>query len=216
MLKAWEAQPHPELAAAFAAIAPEETASERQKRFEPLLKLRPEVEETRLLRAELAIAAEDFPAARRALGDLVEAHPTARALTLMAAIERGEGADDAVVRGWLARALGASRGPQWVCDHCHNIQAEWGPVCDNCAGFDTLSWREPVGGGVPHCEWCRNAAADRRRRRAPVPEVLEPFPEAAPHRRRPAMPRSWPKGCGATRWPSPMRSALARGMSPEK
>lgn len=147
--KAWEAQPHPDLAAAYAAIVPDESPAARLKRFEALLKLRPEADETKLLRAELNIAAEDFPAARRALGDLNEAHPTARSLTIMAAVERGEGADDAVVRGWLARALSASRGPQWVCDKCHNIQAEWGPVCDNCGGFDTLSWCEPPQGGTP-------------------------------------------------------------------
>jgi HemY protein len=147
--KAWEAQPHPDLAAAYAQIAPDETPTERRKRFEPLLKLRPDTDEAHMLRAELAIAVEDFPAARRALGDLVHTHPTQRSLAIMAAVERGEGADDAVVRGWLARALGASRGPQWVCDKCHNIQSEWAPVCDNCSGFDTLSWREPPGGGVP-------------------------------------------------------------------
>lgn len=151
--KAWEAQPHPDLASAYAEIAPQEAAADRLKRFAPLLALRPDHEETRLLRAELHIAAEDFPAARRALGDLVEAHPTQRALAIMAAVERGEGADDAVVRGWLARALTANRGPQWCCDKCHNIQAQWAPVCDNCGGFDTLSWREPphaAGSTLPH------------------------------------------------------------------
>ena len=62
----------------------------------------------------------------------------------MAAVERGEGADDAVIRGWLARALTAPRGPQWCCDKCQAIHTQWVPVCDNCAGFDTLSWREPA------------------------------------------------------------------------
>ena len=147
--KAWEAQPHPDLAAAFAEIAPDETAAERLKRFHALTSVHPEHEETRLLLAELDIVAEDFPAARRALGDLAEKHPTARALTIMAAIERGEGSDDAVVRGWLTRALTASRGPQWVCDKCHNIQSQWAPVCDNCGGFDTLSWREAPEGLGP-------------------------------------------------------------------
>lgn len=147
--KAWEARPHPDLAAVYAAIAPDEAPRDRLKRFEKLLSLRPDHEETKLLRAELSIAAEDFPAARRALGDLVESHPTARVLTLMAAIERGEGAEDAVVRGWLTRALTAPRGPQWCCDKCQNIQAEWTPVCDNCGGFDTLSWREPVQAVMP-------------------------------------------------------------------
>jgi len=142
--KAWGAQPHPDLAAAFAEIVPTETPVERVKRFKALVDIKPDHEETRQLMAELNIAAEDFPAARRALGDLVSKHPTQRVLTIMAAIERGEGADDAVVRGWLARALTAPRGPQWVCSSCHAIHAAWGPVCDNCGGFDTLGWEEPA------------------------------------------------------------------------
>lgn len=142
--KAWAAQPHPDLAAAFAEIAPNETPEERLKRFRALTSIRPDDTETKLLKAELQIAAENFPAARRALDDLVEQHPTQRTLTIMAAIERGEGADDTVVRGWLARALTAPRGPQWVCESCHNIQAAWTPTCDNCSAFDTLAWREPA------------------------------------------------------------------------
>jgi HemY protein len=140
--KAWEAQPHPDLAAAYAAIAPDESPAERLRRFDNLLRLRADHPESRMLRAELMIAAEDFPGARRALGDLIDTHPTARALTIMAAVERGEGGEDASVRGWLTRALTASRGPQWICDKCHAVHADWGPVCDNCGGFDTLSWRE--------------------------------------------------------------------------
>jgi HemY protein len=147
--RSWEAKPHPDLAAAFAAIVPDETPVARLKRFETLLSANPDHEESRLLRAELQLAAEDFPSARRALGDLAETHPTARSLAIMAAIARGEGQDDAVVRGWLARALTASRGPQWVCETCHNIQADWTPTCDNCGGFDTLSWREPPNAAVP-------------------------------------------------------------------
>ena len=141
--KAWDVTPHPDLAHAFAEIEPEETAAQRVKRFAVLLKSHPEHTETRLVAAELHIVAEDFPEARRALGDLVEKAPDARAFTLMAAIERGEGATDAVVQGWLARALQAPRGPQWVCDNCHHIQAEWTPVCENCGSFDTLSWTTP-------------------------------------------------------------------------
>ncbi|NEY90343.1 heme biosynthesis protein HemY [Tabrizicola oligotrophica] len=141
--KAWEGMAHPDLAAVFAEIEPEETPAARLKRFKPLIAQHPDHDETRLMQAEMLIAAEDFPAARRALGDLVERHPTQRALAVMAAIERGEGSDDAVVRGWLSKALVAPRGPQWCCDKCQAIHAEWHPICDNCGGFDTLSWREP-------------------------------------------------------------------------
>ena len=141
--KAWHEAPHPELAAAFAEIVPDETPTERLARFQQLVRVHPDDMETQLLKTELNIAAEDFPAARKALGDLYETAPNARSLTLMAAVEKGSGADDAAVRGWLARAVTASRGPQWVCDSCNNIHASWVPVCTNCNGFDTLSWREP-------------------------------------------------------------------------
>lgn len=139
--KAWEAQPHPDLAAAFAEIEPKETPQARIDRFKTLTRHAPNDPETRMLLAELNIAAEDFPQARRALGDLVQEDPTARSLTLMAAIERGEGAADAVTRGWLTKALAAPRGPQWICDNCQTVHPAWSPTCDNCGAFDTLSWR---------------------------------------------------------------------------
>ncbi len=140
--KAWESQPHPDLAAAFSEIAPNETPQERLKRFAQLSKLNPDHIETRLMMAELNLAAEDFPEARRALGDIVENEPDARALTIMAAIERGEGSSDEVVRGWLTKALSAPRGPQWVCDKCNTIHSDWVPVCSSCDVLDTLSWKE--------------------------------------------------------------------------
>ena len=144
--KAWAVQPHPDLASAFAEIMPDETPEARIKRFRALTSITPDDPETRMLMAELYIGAEDFPAARRVLGDLPEAHPTARALTLMAAVERGEGSDDSVVRGWLTKALVASRGPQWTCDKCGTIHAQWAPVCLGCSAFDTLSWKEAPAG----------------------------------------------------------------------
>ena len=140
---AWQKVRHPDLAAAFADIEPGETPAARVKRFGSLLKLDPDSPESRMLETELHLAAEDFPAARRALGTLAETHPTARSLSLMAAVERGEGASEAVVRGWLAKALGASRGPQWVCDVCGTVHGIWVPVCTSCEAFDTLTWTEP-------------------------------------------------------------------------
>ena len=142
--KAWEAMPHPDLAAAFAEVEPEESPNDRLKRFRALTTIHPENPETQQLLAELLITAEDFPAARRAIGDLPVKHPTQRSLAIMAAIERGEGSDDATVRAWLAKALTSPRGPQWCCDKCQAIHSAWAPICENCGGFDTLSWREPV------------------------------------------------------------------------
>ena len=140
--KAWDSVPHPDLAAAFAAIAPDETPAARLKRFRVLFAKHPNNAEVKLLEAELHIASDDYAAARVALGDLAETAPTARSLTIMAAIERGDGGEDRLVRAWLAKAVTASRGPQWTCDACGHIHADWQPVCENCDGFDTLGWTE--------------------------------------------------------------------------
>lgn len=142
LTKAWSVMPHPDLATAYAEIEPDEDAKARVKRFGTLIAAKPEDDESKMLSAELLIAAEDFPGARRALGDLPVKHPTTRSISIMAAIERGSGADDEVVRGWLAKAVTASRGPQWICDNCHTVAASWGPVCASCHAFDSLSWRE--------------------------------------------------------------------------
>lgn len=141
--KAWNVMPHPDLSAAFAAIEPEETPDARLKRFRTLTRQHMTNPETKMLLAELNIAAGDYAAARKSVGDLAETDPTARSLTIMAAIERGEGSPDSVVEGYLARAVNASRGPQWVCDVCQHVVARWAPVCPSCGSFDTLTWRVP-------------------------------------------------------------------------
>jgi HemY protein len=141
--KAWEVLPHPDLAAAFAEIEPDETPQDRLKRFRALTNARPDNDESRMLLAELLVATEDFPAARRALDDVATRSPTQRSLAILAAVARGEGAEDGIVRDLIARAIAAPRGPQWVCDKCHAIHETWQPVCENCGSFDTLSWKTP-------------------------------------------------------------------------
>lgn len=140
--EAWRTEPHPDIAAAFAALAPDETPEARRKRFGELTKIKSEHPETRMLAAELALADKDWPAARKTMADLAETHPSARALALMAAIEKGDGADEALVRGWLSRAVAAPPPPQWTCGNCGARHAEWMPVCRRCEAFDTLAWRE--------------------------------------------------------------------------
>ncbi|TPE49385.1 heme biosynthesis protein HemY [Amaricoccus solimangrovi] len=141
---AWSANPHPDLAAAFAGIEPTETPAQRRKRFETLIAARPDHAESHLLKAELALADEDFPAARKAMGTLAETDPTTRSLAIMAAVERGTGAPDAVVSGWLTKALSASRGPQWTCEKCNHVHTHWMPICENCGAFDTLAWKSAL------------------------------------------------------------------------
>lgn len=180
LVNAWAEDQHPDLAAAFASLEPNETPAERRRRFDALVGAAPKSAESRLLAAELALAAEDFPAARKALGDLAETEPTTRSLAVMAAVERGQGAPDAVVRGWLAKAVSAPRGPQWICAKCNHMHAAWTPVCGNCGAFDTLDWKSP-----PHTPDGRDAM---------LPLIVggpepEPEPEPGPEVHAEAEPR---------------------------
>lgn len=192
---AWATSPHPDVAEAFAAIEPDETPSQRRKRFATLISAAPGRAESRMVETALAIKAEDFPGARRALGTLAEDEPTARNLTLLAAIERGQGAPDAVVSGWLAKAITASRGPRWVCTNCTGVQNAWTPVCEHCNAFDTLEWRTP-----PHADDQDLAEAAMLPLVTGAPEQAQPEPvetvRTDPAPKTEVKPRSETKGDG--------------------
>jgi HemY protein len=140
---AWRLAPHPELASGFAALAPDEEATARLKRFEQFTKGTDSHPETKMLMAELYVALSDFDAARQALGDLAKTDPTMRALTILAAIERGDGADDQSVRQLLTQAISAQRDPQWICENCGHVDHDWEPVCFNCEAIDSIAWKRP-------------------------------------------------------------------------
>ena len=140
--KAWGIRPHPDLAAAYAAIFPDETTEARKKRFTQLVGKFAEDPESRMLLAELAITDGNFLEARNAMNGLAHENPTVRACAIMAAIERGDGAKEEVVRSWLTKAVSAPRGPQWICDSCHHAHQEWQPICVNCEALDSLDWTD--------------------------------------------------------------------------
>ncbi|MEO1611064.1 MAG: heme biosynthesis protein HemY, partial [Pseudomonadota bacterium] len=139
---AWRANPHPDLATAFAGLAKNETPSERRARFAALTAPNPNHPESRVLTAELAMADRDWAGARKAMGDLAETNPSARAFSIMAAIEKGEGGEDGTVRAFLAKAVAAPRSAQWTCANCGARHQQWMARCDRCDAFDSLDWKE--------------------------------------------------------------------------
>ena len=140
--KAWEVRPHPDLATVFLEVTEKEDHIYRIKSFKSLSRVQANHNETKMFLAELYVSSEDFDAARLVINDLVQSVPTARLLTIRAAISKGEGADDELVRGLLNEALKASRGAQWVCENCSQVHVHWVSVCVNCSSLDTLSWKE--------------------------------------------------------------------------
>lgn len=117
VIESWRRAPHPRLAAAFAAIEPDEAPAARRRRFDKLFEAQPNHPEALFLKAELALTTKDWAEARNALKQLPETEPSARTCAILAAVARGEGRPDAEVRGWLARALGAPRGDESQIGH---------------------------------------------------------------------------------------------------
>jgi HemY protein len=140
---AWALSPHPELAAAYAAIHPNDDTAARARRMSALVQLNPNHAESRLVAAEQAIAQAQWFDARSALEPLTQAPPTARACVLMAEIAQEERGDMTAAQGWLARAARSPRDAQWRCAHCGFVMQDWAPICSNCDAFDSLSWVAP-------------------------------------------------------------------------
>ncbi len=144
LTNAWNLEPHPDLAKAYTALEPDETDSRRHERFKKLIAKTLMHPESRMTMAELAISRGDFGMARHELETLHQDDPTVRTFLIMAAIEKGKGSSDQVVKTLLSNALTAARGNQWVCNSCQQSQQEWHPTCSTCQEFDTLSWRREI------------------------------------------------------------------------
>ena len=140
LTKAWNLEPHPDLAKAYTALEPDETDSQRHERFKKLISKTLMHPESRMTMAELAISRGDFGIARHELETLHQDDPTVRTFLIMAAIEKGKGSSDQLVKTLLSNALTAARGNQWVCNSCQQSQQEWQPICSSCKDFDTLFW----------------------------------------------------------------------------
>jgi HemY protein len=139
---AWTANPHPDLAAAYAHLRPGDSARERLTRIEALAAKAPGNLEAAIAVAHAALDAREFAAARAALVPLVAA-PTRRVAALMAALEDMEG-DQGRSREWMGRAVNARRDPAWTADGF--VSERWLPVSPVTGRLDAFVWKDPLAG----------------------------------------------------------------------
>ena len=139
---AWKANPHPEIADAYAHVRAGDSASDRLKRAETLFRMRPLADEGRHAVARAAIDARDFARAREILTPILMQRPTQKALILMAELEEAETGDRGRAREWLARAVRAPRDPAWTADGV--VLEEWAPVSPVSGKLDAVEWKLPV------------------------------------------------------------------------
>lgn len=139
----WKCGPHPDLARAYMAIAPDETALARTGRFERLHALNPSDAESRIALAEAALEADLWGEAQRHLEAAVSERPTQRVYRLLASLEERRGGNPEAVRQWLLRAASAVAGAAWLCEKCGAADEQWRARCGACDAFDSLAWKLP-------------------------------------------------------------------------
>ena len=138
---AWLAQPHPDLADAYAHVKLGDSARQRLVRIETLAQKAPGHIESGLALARAAIDASEFARARQALEPFVTA-PTQRVAMLMAEIERLEHGDSGRTRAWTLRAVRASHDAVWTADGY--VSDRWRPVSPVTGRLDAFQWQTPL------------------------------------------------------------------------
>ncbi|MCO5132741.1 MAG: heme biosynthesis protein HemY [Xanthobacteraceae bacterium] len=138
---AWTAQPHPDLADAYAHVKLGDSAWHRLTRVETLAAKTPGHIEGALAVARAAIDASEFSRAREALAPFIAA-PTQRVAMLMADIERAEHGDGGRAREWTARAVRALHDPVWTADGY--VSDRWRPVSPLTGRLDAFQWQMPL------------------------------------------------------------------------
>ncbi|MDO8978860.1 MAG: heme biosynthesis HemY N-terminal domain-containing protein [Afipia sp.] len=138
---AWVAQPHPDLADAYAHVRLGDSALNRLGRVEKLAAKVPGHIEGGLAVARAAIDAGEFARAREALAPFTDA-PTQRVAILMAELERAEHGDGGNARSWMLRAVRAALDPAWTADGY--VSERWRPVSPVTGRLDAFQWLTPV------------------------------------------------------------------------
>ena len=140
--RAWRANPHPDLAAAYSGLRPGDSARQRLSRVEMLAAKGPADAEAALAVARAALDAQEFSAARKALAPYT-ASPRKRVAALMAELEMAQG-DEGRGREWMARALNARRDPAWTADAF--VSDHWLPISPVSGRLDAFEWKDPLAG----------------------------------------------------------------------
>ncbi|WFU81486.1 heme biosynthesis HemY N-terminal domain-containing protein [Bradyrhizobium sp. CIAT3101] len=142
---AWLANPHPDLADAYAHVKLGDAARQRLQRVETLAAKTPADKaghvEGQLAIARAAIDATEFARAREVLAPYVN-DPTQRVALLMAELERTEHGDGGRARAWTLRAVRARHDPAWTADGY--VSDRWRPVSPVTGRLDAFQWQTPV------------------------------------------------------------------------
>ena len=141
--KGWAIEPHPQLAEALRASAPDFVRFYKQ--LSDVCRGTENHPASLLALAEAATAADIWGEARRHASSalLASSHPPRAAYRLMAQLERREKGDEKAAAQWLAKAADAAPDPAWLCSACGGAEPDWQATCPCCGTFASFEWRQP-------------------------------------------------------------------------
>ncbi|MEO0394277.1 MAG: heme biosynthesis HemY N-terminal domain-containing protein, partial [Pseudomonadota bacterium] len=144
--KAWQINPHPELAALWLAYSPYEE-QESQLTWMRRLCSNNGIEDHIAL-APLLLKNGIWDEARKRLTSAYEAGGGSRALRMLADLEIKESNDTLAASQWLDKAGQAAPSPCWVSLKTGATQNVWTPFTDDTGHFDALDWLVPAPAGT--------------------------------------------------------------------
>lgn len=207
---AWLANPHPDLADAYAHVKLGDSARQRLQRVETLAAKtsadKPGHVEGQLAIARAAIDATEFARARAVLAPYIN-DPTQRVALLMAEIERAEHGDSGRARAWTLRAVRARHDPAWTADGY--VSDRWRPVSPVTGRLDAFQWQTPVA-SLPSDKGTtiESSAFEEAMLAAPPPKRVTAAPSESPVE--PAAPAPAPAPAAQDNSPPPEAKDVAK------
>lgn len=137
--KSWKAAPRPELGQLMIDFNPMESATERYRRIGGIVGRTATDKVTLHLLSALAMEAEHWPEARRALDDIVNAGTADKeTYRLLARLDQKQKKGPG--QKYLDLANTAPPTAHWHCQDCASTPGQYSPLCQNCGAFDSLHW----------------------------------------------------------------------------
>lgn len=145
--RAWKINPHPDLAAVWGKIAPENKASDPLRRlrwYEKLVAFKPDSADSHIAAAKAAMEAGLAGEARAHLSTAESIRPTSMIYRLWADLEEMTSRNAHSIREWMDKAASAPADAMWYCDQTGTIYDQWSPVAAPHGSFNTIVWGNPA------------------------------------------------------------------------
>ncbi len=139
--RAWDANPHPELAEMMIRSDEGKDPAKLAKKLEKMVSGLPTHLESQLVLARAAFLTHAPEKARNHLQAAALVAQQPRIFQQLAELERQAHHEEAAIV-WLEKAAHGSRDPVWHCNQCQHTHLAWQLHCAQCDAFNSILWAE--------------------------------------------------------------------------